>query len=267
MNVIKSAKSIVSIVQLEFNRNISRKDKLIEYYSSARQLVGPVIPKNKEYSKTDIEKLSRNGSTNKIHNDNDKSSEIHWMITRQENQKNIQILTNGKNNENNGKQKNIPLFASHHENHESIPFNETQLKDILLFPINRSKATNDEINDALELSKTWPSITKILTATMPESTRYILKKWKLKKINELGEDGFKQYERETLHTGKLFHSTIQNYLEKREQPNDNSPIINLWRSVNNTLIEFNPKPVLVETSIIHPYLKYKGVIDGLAIIK
>lgn len=147
----------------------------------------------------------------------------------------------------------------------AIPFDETGLKSIPKYPLVGQKATTAQIDEALQTN--IPSISKILTATMPEVTRKILKKWKLGKIAELGEEGFREYEQLTLNTGKMFHSSIQNYFENEQVPDDSSPVYKLWQSVGIVLAELDPQPVLMEKSIVHPDLKYKGIIDSVAVIK
>lgn len=146
-----------------------------------------------------------------------------------------------------------------------IPFDETGLKSILRYPLVGQKATTAQMDEAMKTN--IPSISKILTATMPEVTRKILKKWKLGKIAELGEEGFREYEQLTLNTGTMFHSSIQDYFEKEQVPDESSPVYKLWQSIGTVLAELDPQPVLMEKSIVHPELKYKGIIDSVAVIK
>lgn len=147
----------------------------------------------------------------------------------------------------------------------AIPFDDANFKSILKYPLVCQKATNTEMDDALKTH--MPSISKILTATMPEASRNALEKWKLGKIAELGEDGFNEYQQMTLKLGQTFHSSIENYLKHQQVPDENSSVYKLWQSVGSVLIELDPKPVLIEKSIVHPHLKYKGIIDSVAVIK
>lgn len=147
----------------------------------------------------------------------------------------------------------------------AIPFDDHQLKSISMFPMECQKATTAQIDAALKSN--LPSISKILTATMPEAARFILKKWKLGKIAELGEDGFQEYQRETFRIGQMFHSSVEEFLEHRIMPGESSDVYKLWRSVGDVLVELDPKPMLTEKSVVHPELKYKGIIDSVAVVK
>lgn len=102
---------------------------------------------------------------------------------------------------------------------------------------------------------------------MPEASRFALKIWKLAKIAELGEDGFQQYQQETFKIGQMFHSSIEDFFENRKVPEESSVVYKLWQSVADVLVELDPKPVLTEKSLVHPDLKYKGIIDSVAVIK
>lgn len=79
-----------------------------------------------------------------------------------------------------------------------IPFSETEIKNLLNYPMKNSKSKNNKLvgNDQKLL---FPSVTKILQATMPESSRQALMKWKTLKIAELGEDGFKELQQSNLY--------------------------------------------------------------------
>lgn len=149
----------------------------------------------------------------------------------------------------------------------NIPFDTVGLRSIINHPLIGTKASTLEVNNVLTDRTTHlPSISKVLQATMSDSARIALQRWKLKMIAELGEDGFRQYEQKTLQTGKSFHMAIENYLERREQPASDSPIINLWNSVDGVLKSLQPKPVLTEKPLVHPTLKYKGIIDSVSMI-
>lgn len=151
---------------------------------------------------------------------------------------------------------------------QEIPFDTTALGSILNYPLISKKSTLSQTEDLLaNRSLRLPSISKILQATMPESSRIALRKWKLGKIAELGVDGFKQYERETLDRGKHFHAAIEDFLSQGTIPTRDSSIIQLWDSIDNSLKELNPKPVLLEQPILHAELKYKGIIDNVSIVK
>lgn len=151
---------------------------------------------------------------------------------------------------------------------QTIPFDDDALKSIVNYPLICDKNAPHQVNDVLaDVSIRLPSISKVLQATMPESARIALKKWKLGQIAALGLDGFKRYERETLDRGKDFHLAIENFLSRGQIPAPDSSIIKLWQSIDQSLSELEPKPVLLEQPILHADLKYQGIIDNVSIVK
>lgn len=158
--------------------------------------------------------------------------------------------------------------APHIQRTRSIPFDTEGLRSILNCPLKSKKASLNQIEDTLaDQTQHLPSISKVLQATMPEPARQALKRWKLEKIAELGEAGFYRYQQETFRIGKDFHTAIENFLERKEQPEKDSSIIQLWHSVNGVLVELDPKPVLTEKPLMHPTLRYKGIIDSLSMVE
>lgn len=149
----------------------------------------------------------------------------------------------------------------------TIPFTDEELTAIVKYPMYCEKSNENKIKDVTTSKYQIPSISKVLQGTMPELMRNALKKWKLGKIAELGEEGFREYEQENLRTGSLFHLCVENYLTKKQVPDSQSPVFNLWQSVNSTLSALDPKPLMIEKPILHPDLKYKGIIDCVSIIK
>lgn len=157
---------------------------------------------------------------------------------------------------------------SQHNQSQAIPFDDGALKSIVSYPLMCDKKSPHQVHDVLaDSSIRLPSISKVLQATMPDSARFALKKWKLAKIAELGLDGFKRYEKETLDKGKDFHLAIEDFLNRGQIPAPDSPIIKLWQSIDHSLSELRPKPVLMEQPILHADLKYKGIIDNVSIVK
>lgn len=152
--------------------------------------------------------------------------------------------------------------------HQVIPFDDAGLKSICTYPLICEKKSMSQVEELIDdKPMRLPSISKILQSTMPDSARIALKKWKMNKIAELGADGFKQYEKETLDRGKRFHSAIENYLNTGQVPQPESPIIKFWQSIDPSLHELKPKAILLEQPILHADLKYKGIIDNVSIVK
>lgn len=151
---------------------------------------------------------------------------------------------------------------------QEIPFDEAGLTSIVGYPLICEKRSSTQLDELLaDVSLRLPSISKILQATMPESARFALRKWKLGKIAELGIDGFKEYEKDTLNRGKTFHSAIEQFLSQGKVPANDSPIIKLWQSIDSSLNQLKPKPVLLEQPILHADLKYMGIIDNVSIVE
>lgn len=155
-----------------------------------------------------------------------------------------------------------------HKKPQTIPFNDETLNSIVNYPLVCEKSPLSQTQELIsDRSLRLPSISKVLQATMPESARIALRKWKLGKIAELGVDGFKQYEQETLNRGKDFHSAIEEFLNRGEVPARDSSIIQLWDSIDSSLHTLKLKSVLSEQPILHADLKYKGIIDNVSIVK
>lgn len=277
----------------------SNKAKTAEKFYSMnvelKQLFGKVIERGEkaiEIYGTDENQLARVAKESK----SERATEIYWMAGRRVNQKHVKVFKStstpssppSSSSPQSPSSRNsiekaphkveetkslvtstkdlLRRFISSDSNRIStIPFDDADLKSISNYPLVCEKASTAQIDEAL--SNKLPSISKILTATMPEASRYILKKWKLAKIAELGEEGFRAYEQMTLRTGQEFHSSIENYFDNQQVPEESSPVYKLWQSVGGVLVELDPKPVLIEKSLVHPDLKYKGIIDSVAVIK
>lgn len=151
---------------------------------------------------------------------------------------------------------------------QKIPFDGAALKSMVNYPLVCEKIASSQMERLMaDDSVRLPSISKVLQATMPESARIALRKWKLSKIAELGLDGFKQYEQDTFKRGKDFHTAIENFLNCGKIPEHDSSIIKLWESIDSSLSALKPKSILTEQPLLHADLKYKGIIDNVSIVK
>lgn len=168
-----------------------------------------------------------------------------------------------------------------------IPFTSEELRTITDFPLDFGDEKNTIKMLSTDSTIALPSVGKILQATMPEASRRALMQWKAVKIAELGIEGFQELQKcnkkknklnfyfysnlikfsAHLTKGSQFHLTLQNYFQTGKIPDDRSPIIDTWSSVNSILSKINPKAELVEASIVHPVLKYKGIVDCVAEIE
>jgi len=88
----------------------------------------------------------------------------------------------------------------------AIPFTSNQLNDMLTFPL--IYKDSEKLNESLNTNevKLFPSVTKVLQATMSDFSRNALKQWKTKKIEELGENGFLELQKcKDLYKHVLYH--------------------------------------------------------------
>ena len=113
----------------------------------------------------------------------------------------------------------------------------------------------------------FPSVTRVLSATMSEASISSLEKWKEKMKEELGEVGFVQHQRQLFHRGSLLHRHIAHFLAEG-QFLDSVPteIEGLWKSLTSVFPDIE-KVKLLEKHITHPFLCYKGVADCVASYK
>lgn len=100
---------------------------------------------------------------------------------------------------------------------------------------------------------------------MSTDSKLALERWKLKKIAELGRDGFEVFSKRTMSRGHLLHKRIEHYLLHQElpeiassdHPEDDEISANHLRSITPILKDFT-KPFALESRVVHPVLKYQG---------
>ncbi|XP_012229763.1 uncharacterized protein [Linepithema humile] len=144
------------------------------------------------------------------------------------------------------------------------------IKNLLSFPIMGSKQeSSTESTEIFSISGMddpetikFPSVTRILTETMPLESKLALEAWKKRMINQLGQEGFEKYQKALLEDGASLHSCIMhNLLEKDyEVPSRIEPV---FKSVQHVLEDVRYVKA-VETHVAHTKLRYKGIIDCVA---
>ncbi|XP_069116295.1 mitochondrial genome maintenance exonuclease 1-like [Argopecten irradians] len=121
-----------------------------------------------------------------------------------------------------------------------------------------------EFIDNLSLSSI-PSVSAIINATMSSNARYVLNRWKKRMTEELGVEGFKEYQKKTLGLGSNLHTCIQKYLEGMSQ--DDLPLEEdnhgHWRSLAHVLPDISDVKA-VEVGVSHQTLLYHGKFDCIA---
>ncbi|XP_021707983.1 mitochondrial genome maintenance exonuclease 1 [Aedes aegypti] len=184
-----------------------------------------------------------------------KDSEMYWLVQRD---KSIR-----KNDRSSSNDQQMIISKSSPE----IPFNTQELRSVLTFPLvpssngtlERSWTRHDQYETDRYKS---PSVNKILTATMSESSRQILLKWKASKIAELGEEGFTEFQKATLARGSNFHSCLESWLNQEDVDRDKlERARDLWASINGSLERIGRPARVIERKIYHPFLHYNGVVD------
>uniref|UniRef100_T1HRR1 Mitochondrial genome maintenance exonuclease 1 n=1 Tax=Rhodnius prolixus TaxID=13249 RepID=T1HRR1_RHOPR len=110
--------------------------------------------------------------------------------------------------------------------------------------------------------KTIPSVTRVLNATMSDSSRIALAKWRSKMVADLGEAGFQEFYKGQIESGSEFHEKIQKHFSGFSQDLVNSPNPAL-RSVS-TVSKHISEVSVVESHVIHNKLAYRGIIDCVA---
>lgn len=120
-------------------------------------------------------------------------------------------------------------------------------------------------------SNQMPSVTKVLQATMPAASRFLLDRWKESMIKKLGTAGFAKYQAETFARGTALHSILAKYLIDKVEPspdhaNEDVKLIveNLWKSINHLVRDKMTNVRLVEHIVTHPELNYRGIVDCVA---
>lgn len=137
-----------------------------------------------------------------------------------------------------------------------------QIKDILskpIVPLTKPRFPKDKTENV-------PSVTKVLQATMPASSRFLLDKWKEAMIKKLGTAGFNKYQEETFERGRILHALLANYLLGQGDPKEISKEIvsNLWNSIQTVVKDKISNVRLVEHIVTHPNMNYRGIVDCVA---
>ncbi|XP_068628401.1 mitochondrial genome maintenance exonuclease 1-like isoform X1 [Battus philenor] len=115
-----------------------------------------------------------------------------------------------------------------------------------------------------DFAKQIPSVTLVLNKTMTEESKAALEKWKQERIAELGQDEFNKFCEAQLALGTKFHSTLKNYFtQPRSQLRIDKDVEGVWVSVADVLKNIS-MPKAIESNVVHPVLKYRGIFDAIA---
>lgn len=241
------------------SRTVTKAEAKISWNKDNKQLFGEVVRKTKRARKTKCDTETNAGKTQP---EPILSSEMHWILS--------------------STQKRTRMLAKQYDNTERIVLNVPHPKeatkqqptsgfaDILKVPLiyNTHSDVNlmqiPELTDFTEV----PSVGKILQATMSDAARNALIKWKLSKIEELGEEGFRRLQKENLSRGLRFHNLLQDYFTGvlADDPEITETDALVWKSIQAVLPEIERKALFVEHRLVHPLLQYKGVVDCVSTI-
>lgn len=148
---------------------------------------------------------------------------------------------------------------------QAIPFSESELNSILDYPL--LCQPTDVISTAQNTDIVLPSVGNVLQKTMPIAQQISLRRWKVAKMEELGYDGYQEYQKQVYSTGAVFHRSIEKYLIDRTEPVEKPEISHLWTSIRNELNRIESKPLLTETTLVHKHLMYKGIVDCVSVVQ
>ncbi|KAG8234052.1 hypothetical protein J437_LFUL014777 [Ladona fulva] len=97
------------------------------------------------------------------------------------------------------------------------------------------------------ISRIYPSVTKVLNATMSEHSKMLLKKWREKMIAELGQDGFMSFYKAQLNSGCQFHTAIQSFLRgtcSEDLLLDGQGVEGCWKSLTPVILKMKDVQIL-----------------------
>lgn len=133
----------------------------------------------------------------------------------------------------------------------------------LIQPLTNPRFGKDKLNQI-------PSVTRVLSATTPAASQYILDRWKEAMIRKLGMAGFNKYQAETFERGRLLHALLEKYLLNNIEPTNGQGeltteiVQNLWKSIEKVIRDKIKNVRLVEHTVTHPTLNYRGIVDCVA---
>ncbi|CAB3255925.1 unnamed protein product [Arctia plantaginis] len=115
-----------------------------------------------------------------------------------------------------------------------------------------------------DYAQQYPSVTLILNKTMTDDSRTALEKWKQERIAEMGVEEFNKFYEAQMAVGTKFHNTLKNYFtQPKSQLRIEKEVEGVWTSVNDILKSISA-PKAIESNVVHPVLKYRGVFDAIA---
>lgn len=244
------------------SEGVTKAEVKISWNRDNKQLFGKVrnVKKKVEKIKSDVPEVPKVPKLDKP--EPILGSEMHWLLG----QNRHRMLAKPYDDT-----ERIALRVKHPKDREETEQKQESLRAILKVPMLPDPDESLQIIPELQnINATPPSVGKILQATMTDAARNALIKWKLSKIEELGEEGFKKLQQENLSRGLRFHNMVQDYFtgvsdnDHLTSSTDSDSLV--WKSVQSVLPEINRPALFVEKRLVHPVLHYKGVVDCVSTI-
>ncbi|XP_004698212.1 mitochondrial genome maintenance exonuclease 1 [Echinops telfairi] len=137
----------------------------------------------------------------------------------------------------------------------------------LLNPGKRSHVTSDlsiPLKIPLQRNKI-PSVTRVLQQTMTSEQIFYLERWKQRMVQELGEDGFADYQSNIFLQGKQFHEALESILSSQGTSKEKGGNLasGYIESIQHVLKDVSGVRVL-ESAVQHEALQYMGLLDCVA---
>ncbi|XP_034832935.1 mitochondrial genome maintenance exonuclease 1-like [Maniola hyperantus] len=257
---------------------LKQPEKIKLYNKENKELFGPLLETNKQ-KKSRLRKEAKNRS----HQNNSAASEntqkfdvangnvVRNLITCSIHAK-IAVVTSFK-----GVQDSMWQKTRTCSNFVGVIFNGTPARGLKTLAVHNSArsspaqpgyASEDKILQIKQYQNDFtlqfPSVTLILNKTMSEETRKALDKWKQDRIAEMGEEEFNKYYEAQLAVGTKFHNTLKNYFtQPQNQLRIEKEVEGVWVSVSEVLKRIST-PKAIESNVVHPVLKYRGIFDAIA---
>lgn len=117
-----------------------------------------------------------------------------------------------------------------------------------------------------------PSVTRILQQTLSTEQMFYLERWKRKMVQELGEEGFKEYSQNLFKQGHTFHSVLEDVLTSgvkwtdrdSSQMSHYSPEVRGYMESVSHILEDVREVRAIESTVQHNALNYLGIVDCVA---
>lgn len=221
------SKYILHVTHIQSSRRYSTKaNKIKKLMKEYKSVFGELVETNAQKKKR--LKLEKKGVISRLQSNN-VDSELFWVKENSSNNlkriskiqdkslksygSSTEVSYIDQSTDDTNAQNNASLNLNSSVNLSNIEKQDTRLKtsfklpdiiikNLLTFPIMSSKQESAESTEVLSISGMddpetigFPSITKILTQTMPPESKLALEIWKEKLISKLGKEGFEMHQK------------------------------------------------------------------------